>query len=382
MLTADTLYTPLEEIRDPILLIEDGRIECVASSAEMELPRGARLQAFPGAVLAPGLIDIHTHGGAGHDVMAASSDDFAAIERFMAAHGVTSYCPTTVTAPIDTTLASLKRIADLIERGSDGDVRAQPLGIHLEGPFISHEKRGVHPPEHIQPPSVELFARLYDAARGHVSLLTMAPELPGAVELIAEATRRGVCVSLGHSDADFEAAREAIAAGARHATHTFNAMRPLDHRSPGLLGAVLTDENLTAEIIADGIHVHPAVVELFLRAKGPERAVLMTDAISAAGMPDGRYRLGSFEVEVAGGKCLSEGRLAGSVLTLDNAVRNVMAFAGWNQQAALRLASINPARVLGLDGRKGALATGADADIIVLSHSGDMIKTITGGAGL
>lgn len=379
-LTANVLYTPLETVPDPILLIEDGRIERLASRAECELPRGVRVEAFPGAVLAPGMIDIHTHGAAGHDVMEATPEALAAIERMMAAHGVTAYCPTTVTAPLETTLIALERLANRIESHDGDGLRARPRGIHLEGPFISHEKRGVHPPEHIQPPSLELFDRLYTAARGRVLLMTLAPELLGACELIAEATRRGVCVSLGHSNADFESASAAIDAGARHATHTFNAMRGLDHRSPGLLGAVLADDRLTADIIADGIHVHPAVVQLFLRAKGRDSAVLITDSISATGMPDGRYRLGFFQVDVAGGRCLSEGRLAGSVLTLDRALRNVMGFAGWDLQSALRLATSNPARVLGMADR-GVLAPGGRADIIVLSQAGDVIKTVVAGAG-
>ncbi len=379
-LTADVLYTPAESIKDPIVLIEDGRIARLGTRAEVELPPGIQEQAFPGAALAPGLVDIHTHGGAGHDVMEATPEALTAIEQMMVTHGVTSYCPTTVTAPLDRTLTALEGLANRIESREGDGLRARPVGIHLEGPFLSHEKRGVHPREYLKAPAIELFTRLYDAARGHIVLMTVAPELPGACELIAEATRCGVCVSLGHSNADLEAACAAMAAGARHATHTFNAMRALDHRSPGLLGAVLGDERLTADIIADGIHVHPAVVSLLVRAKGLDRAVLITDAISATGMPDGRYRLGTFEVEVAGGKCLSEGRLAGSVLTLDQAVRNVMQFAGLDLPSALRLATLNPARVLGRETRKGVLAPGADADIIVLSPAGEMLQTLVGGA--
>jgi N-acetylglucosamine-6-phosphate deacetylase len=173
--------------------------------------------------------------------------------------------------------------------------------------------------------------------------------------------------------------RTAIAAGAHHATHTFNAMRALDHREPGVLGAVLADDRLTADIIADGIHVHPEIVALFLRAKGPERAVLITDAISATGMGDGRYRLGGCEVEVRGERCEYQGRLAGSVLTLDRAVRNVMEFARWNLPEALRLATLNPARVAGVSRRKGVIAPGADADIVVLTRRGEVIQTMVGG---
>ena len=188
-------------------------------------------------------------------------------------------------------------------RHEGGDVQACPLGIHLEGPFLSHKRRGVHPPENLLEPTLEVFERLWQAARGHVRMMTIAPELPGAIEVIAEAARRGVCVSIGHSDAVMATAQAAVKAGARHATHTFNAMRPLDHREPGILGEALTSQQLTADIIVDGIHVAPEIVKLFLRAKGLDRAVLITDATAAAGMPDGTYQLGPIEVEVKNGRC-------------------------------------------------------------------------------
>jgi N-acetylglucosamine-6-phosphate deacetylase len=214
-------------------------------------------------------------------------------------------------------------------------------------------------------------------------MMTIAPELEGAPEVIAEAARRGVCVSLGHSDADFAAAERGIAAGARHATHTFNAMRPLDHstldhRSPGILGAVLTDGRISADIIADGVHLDPAIVKLVAKAKGPEQTVLITDAISATGMPEGRYRLGSLEVDVRDGKCMVDGKLAGSVLTMDRAVRNLARFAEWDLASAVASASQNPARVARL-ANKGVLAAGADADFVVLNHEGEVLRTFIGG---
>jgi N-acetylglucosamine-6-phosphate deacetylase len=224
-----------------------------------------------------------------------------------------------------------------------------------------------------------LFEKMWHAAGGHVSVMTIAPEIEGAIDLIAEATRRGVCVSLGHSDARLSQARAAVRAGARHATHTFNAMRALDHRDPGLLGAVLTDDALTADIIMDGIHVDPVVVDLFVRAKGLDRAVLITDGISATGMPDGTYMLGGLEVQVHDGRCESGGRLAGSVLTLDRALRNTMKFADITLQDATRMATINPARVLGLEKRKGTLSVGADADIAVFTSAGEVVRAIIGG---
>jgi N-acetylglucosamine-6-phosphate deacetylase len=231
----------------------------------------------------------------------------------------------------------------------------------------------------LQPASRELFERMWQAAGGRVSVMTIAPEIEGALDLIAEASRRGVCVSLGHSDAELPQAREAIEAGARHATHTFNAMRALDHRQPGLLGAVLTDRTVTADIIVDGIHVDPVIVDLFLRAKGVEGAVLITDAISATGMPDGTYMLGGFPVQVHDGRCEFDGRLAGSVLTLDRALRNIMKFASIRLQSAIRMATLNPASVLGITKRKGNLSVGADADIAVFTPAGEVVRTIVGG---
>jgi N-acetylglucosamine-6-phosphate deacetylase len=293
---------------------------------------------------------------------------------------------------MESTLRGLERLANAIEtRERDRETanredknRALPLGIHLEGPFLSHARRGVHPPEYLLAPTLPVFEQLWQAARGRIRMMTIAPELEGAPEVIAEAARRGICVSLGHSDADFAAAERGITAGARHATHTFNAMRPLshntlDHRNPGILGAVLTDRRVSADIIADGVHLDPAIVKLFALAKGPAQTVLITDAISATGMPDGRYRLGSFEVDVRDGHCLADGKLAGSVLTMDRAVRNLARFAEWDLQQAVAAASQNPARAARI-ANKGVLAAGADADFVVLSPRGDVLRTFVGGA--
>ncbi len=382
VVTASLLLTPLKLIEQPMLVIEDGRIARLTSRAASEIPAGA-VRDFPGAVLAPGFIDIHIHGGAGHDLMSADDSALAGIEHSLARHGVTSYFPTTVTAALGETLAALERLAAAVERSSAAmrseKARARPLGIHLEGPFLSHAKRGVHPPAHLQAPSLQVFERLWQAARGKVALMTIAPELPDAEIVIRAAADRGVCVSLGHSDSTLAPVQAAIAAGARHATHTFNAMRALDHREPGIAGAVLAEDRLTADIIADGVHVHPEIVRVFLRTKGVERAVLISDAISATGMGDGTYRLGGFEVRVSGQRCEHEGRLAGSVLTLDRAVRNAMQFAGWDLPPSVRLATLNPAQVAGIAGRKGQLTEGADADIVVLSPDGHLIATFVGG---
>lgn len=385
---ARSLYTPLEEIGNPLVFVEDGIITDLSSRSAREIPSSTALVDFADAVITPGFVDIHMHGGAGLDVMQASEAEMPHLGRFLAQHGVTGYFPTTVAAPIDVTCAALERIANAIEAGesrTNGDgnnaPQARPLGIHLEGPFLSHARRGVHAPENLALPTVALFERLWEAARGHVRMLTIAPELQGAMEVIAEAARRKVLVSIGHSDADLNAAQAGVRAGARHATHTFNAMRPLDHREPGILAEVLTDDQLSADIIVDGIHVAPSVVQIFLKEKGIEGSVLITDATAAAGMPEGRYQLGTMMVDVKNGMCTIDGKLAGSVLTMDRAVRNVMEFGSWSLRDAVRAATLNPARAAGLTQRYGSLAAGAEASFTVLSSSGEVRKTIVRGQG-
>jgi N-acetylglucosamine-6-phosphate deacetylase len=382
VLCANRLYTPVEEILNPLLFVEEGVVSAISARDQREIPRHASVidftEEFPVSVLAPAFVDIHIHGGAGVDVMRASTGELNRLSKFLAGRGVTSYFPTTVAAPLDETCRALERIADAIEIEPSKGLNARPLGVHLEGPFLSHRRRGVHPPENLIEPTVKIFERLWQAARGHVRMMTIAPELPGALEVIAAAALRNVCVSIGHSDADMPASRAAVRAGARHATHTFNAMRPFDHREPGIVGEVLTDDQLSADIIADGIHLAPEVVKLFLQAKGVERSVLITDAISATGMPDGTYQLGPIQVEVKDGRCESNGRLAGSVLTMDRAVRNVIRFAGWSLQNAVRAATLNPARVAGLAGH-GQINVGAEANFVILNDGGEVLKTVVRG---
>jgi len=375
-ITASRLITPVEVIEHPVLVVEDEHILSVGPRSEISVAEDARHYDFPDAILAPGFIDIHIHGGNGHDVMETSNSALAAIERGMLQHGVTSYLATTVTAPLPETLRSLEHLGKAVRASRGG---ASMLGIHLEGPFISHAKRGIHPPENLLKPSPELLRKMHEACDGAVRMMTVAPELEGSLETIAEAKRLGIQSSLGHSNATFAEANAGIEAGARHATHTFNAMRPLDHREPGILGAVLSDDRVTADLIADGLHVAPSVIKLFLAAKGMERAILITDAISATGMPDGKYKLGGFEVDVKGDRCDLNGKLAGSVLTLDRAVRNVMRFGRLSLQDSVRLATVNPAGRLSMGEKRGLLAKGHIADVVVLTPAGEVVKTMVAG---
>jgi len=381
-LRASRLFTPTEEVLSPAIQIDDAGIVGIASDAAV--PSGRRELNFPDGVIVPGFVDIHIHGGVNVDVMSASRADLARLGAFLATRGVTGYFPTTVAAPMDDTCRALDHLASAIEDTAEKATAAcaRPLGIHLEGPFLSHKRCGVHRPENLRPPTLAAFDQLWQAARGHVRMMTIAPELPGALEVIAAAASRNVLVSIGHSDADSAAAQAAIAAGARHATHTFNAMRPLDHREPGILGEALTNPALTADIIADGIHVAPSMVKLFFQmkgnqTKGNDRGVLITDATSATGMPNGRYKLGMMEVEVRDGRCTLDGKLAGSVLTMDAAVRNVMAFAGLSLQQAVCAATVNPARAAGLAG--GVLHVNGEANLVVLNPDGTIVKTFCRG---
>jgi N-acetylglucosamine-6-phosphate deacetylase len=377
-ITASELLTPTARISSPVVLLEDGIISKLGPRAAVELPDNAVLHDFPDAVLAPGFIDIHIHGSAGYDVMQGEQGGLEKMSTFLAQRGVTSFLATTVTAESTVLLGAVERLAEQIHKWPSDGAMATPFGIHMEGPWISKVRCGVHPTSAIVNPSVEAFDRYYRAANGCLRLITIAPELPGAIEVIREAVKRGVRVSIGHTDGELRDADAAIEAGATHATHTFNAMRPLNHRSPGVLGKVLDSDAMSAEIIADGVHVDPVVIDLFLRCKGAERSVLVTDAISAAGMPDGKYKLGTFEVSVTGSRCELNGRLAGSVLTLDRAVRNVMEFSGLSLGQSVRLATANPAQVLG-ESARGTLRPGVRADIAVLSPTGEVVECFAAG---
>jgi N-acetylglucosamine-6-phosphate deacetylase len=404
VLTAERLWDGTKLIDNPMVVIEDGRIASISSRASAEPPdplagRGFRSPAsilsqfgalvvviegkekilhFPGATLAPAFFDVHIHGAKGHDVMEATVEALDTMGSFLASRGTGSYLATTVTAPLDATLRSLSGLAKLLARPAVAG-QARPLGIHLEGPFLSHSKRGVQPAEHLLAPDIAAFDRFFEAAEGHIRLMTLAPELPGAVELAVHATARGVRVSLGHSNATAAETRAAIAAGAVSATHTFNAMRPLDHREPGILGTVLTCDTLFAEMICDGIHTAREMAKLWWRAKGPERAILVTDAMSAAGMPDGEYQLGGFAVQVANGRAMVGDVLAGSVLTLDRALANFVEFTGAPLEQALRLATVNPAAMTGLSDQAGSVAVGQPASLVAVDRAGKLVGSVVNG---
>jgi N-acetylglucosamine-6-phosphate deacetylase len=386
---ASRILTPDEEIADGVIVVEGGRISAVGHRDALRLPEGATDFVAAGMTVVPGFIDLHIHGAGGHDVMEGNVRALDRITSTVARHGTTSIVATTVTASTEDTCRSLEGIARYIrnhetpeEPPKETRPTAEILGIHLEGPFISKARRGVHPPDAIARPSIKAFDEFVKAADGLVRILTIAPELPGAIELIAHAVAAKVVVALGHTDADYDQARMAIQAGARHSVHFFNAMRPFTHRDPGVVGAILTDPEVTAEVIADLVHVAGPSIQVLMGTKGFDAVLLVSDGIAATGMPNGNYRLGNFEVSVKDGVARnSEGKLAGSTLTLDRALRNVVAL-GVPFKDAVRMATVLPARRLGLAGKKGIIAEGADADLVALTPDLRIAAVMTRGVGL
>jgi len=376
--TAGRVMTPDQVILDGVVLVEGSRILEVGSRAAVRFSRDEfDVLDRSRHLLAPGFIDVHIHGALGRDVMEGTTEALEAISRFLATHGTTSFLATTMTASPIATLQAVEALGRQVDRPLPG---ARMLGLHLEGPFINPEKRGAHSASHIRPPSTLILEQLLARSGHRVKLITLAPEVEGSLELIRFARSRGVVVSLGHSNATLEETVAAIDLGAANATHLFNAMRGFSHRDPGILGAVLTTPQIWAELIADGVHVSPAAVELGLRCKGAGKILLISDAVSATGMPEGRYRLADSEITLSEGVCRTpDGTLAGSILTQDQALRNMVRWSRLPVQTVLGMLTGNPARSLGIADRKGALAAGKDADMVLLDQSLGVHTTIVQG---
>lgn len=373
-IAAKRLITADGIIDEPLITFDGPYIAAISSRTEKE--SGGVTHDFADWTLTAGLFDIHMHGAAGHDVMEGTPEALRAVSTFLASHGVTEYLATTVTASLDLTLRALDALACSIEGESASD-EAAAVGIHIEGPFVAHAKRGMHPPEFIVPPSVALLERFWEASRGCIKLMTIAPEVPGALETMERATALGIRCSIGHSNATTAEALRSLESGAASATHTFNAMRALDHREPGILGVVLDREELYADLICDGVHVAPEMVRLWFKAKGPERAILITDSLEATGMPNGNYKLGETTVHVQDGRCTTDaGVLAGSVIALDQAVEKMREFTGADLASAVRLASRNPARMLG---RTYEIGVGSLANFNVYDSEGKRRTTVLRG---
>lgn len=328
-----------------------------------------------GNVLLPGFIDVHVHGADGRDTMDATPEALAALAKFKVRHGVTGFLPTTMTAPVADTLAAVANVAAAGTSPGDG---ARVLGVHLEGPFISPVFPGAQKAEDIRLPDLTELRALVEA--GPVRMITLAPEQPGADALMAWLREQGIIIVAGHTNADYDACIAAVDRGVSQATHTYNAMTGLHHRKPGVLGAVLSDDRIYAQLIADNIHVHPAAMRVLARCKGPERTVLITDAMRAAGLPEGEYDLGGQPVTVRDGQCrLADGTLAGSVLTMEHALANFMDASGWTLAQAWPTTSRTPAEALNLGPEFGNIRPGAWADLTLLSADLTVVATIVRG---
>ena len=344
------------EVWDGGTVLVEGGAPATAAHETVELP---------GSFIVPGFVELQINGAFGVDV-ATEPERLRELSAKLPLTGTTSYLPTLVSLPPDGYPRLLPRLAGEMAKEARG---AEPLGLHLEGPFLNSEKKGAHLPENIAPPDGDALAAMLDDAP--VRMVTVAPELPGALDLVRLAAGRGVLVSLGHSSADREATLAALDAGARGVTHLFNAMGPLHHREPGLPGVALSDRRVACGIIADGRHVHPDVVRFAFAALGPGRSYLTTDAIAAAGMCSGEYALAGRRVGVEDGvPRLEDGAIAGSVLEMEEAVRNVVEFAGCGLLEAVEMASTTPARLAGVGDRKGRVAPGYDADLVALAADG------------
>ncbi|MDP9727191.1 MULTISPECIES: N-acetylglucosamine-6-phosphate deacetylase [Alicyclobacillus] len=323
-----------------------------------------------GQWVVPGFIDMHVHGANGADVMDGTSSAIEKIGQFHIQHGTTGWLPTTLTAPIEALEKSIQA-SGIAQQTAWRSGSAQVLGVHLEGPFLSPSKMGAQNPVFVQPPNISIMKRLLETVPGLVRKVTLAPEQPGALQLIQFLREEKVIVSIGHTVASYEETIKAFEAGATHATHVFNAMNSIHHREPGAVGACLLSQNVICELIADGHHVHPEVLKLVMRLKGKDGVILITDAIGATGKPDGVYQLGGMNIVVKQGiSTLQDSQsLAGSTLTMDEAIRNMMIQVGVTLFEAIQMASLTPARELGLDHRKGVLAVGHDADFVLLDES-------------
>jgi N-acetylglucosamine-6-phosphate deacetylase len=373
IITHADVVTPDRRLWDGAVIVEKGRIAALAATADVAIPPGAQVLDAGGAILAPGFIDLQVNGAFGHDFTAEPGAIWDVAAGY-ARYGVTAFLPTIITSP----LPSIAAAQSVVCARPDGFLGAEPLGLHIEGPFLNPARKGAHNAHY-------LLAPLVDTVRGWspvtgVRLVTLAPELPGALDLVRTLTRNGILVSAGHSMASYEQAQAAFDAGVRYGTHLFNAMPPLAHRGPGLPGALLTDGRASAGFIPDGIHTHPAMIVLAWKLLGPARFSLVTDCMAALGMPPGRHLLGDYEVLVDGSSArLADGTLAGSILSLDQGLRNLIAVTGCPLEDALATVTTTPARLLGLDRERGRIAAGYVADMVLLSPALDILATITAG---
>lgn len=359
-----------EGLQSAAVLVCDGKIKSIAQQADDSAPL-IETEHY----LIPGMIDMHIHGACDADVMDASSESLRTISKALAREGATAFLATTMTESVDKISAALKAVSSRMseQQGAEG---AQILGVHLEGPFIAAEKMGAQNAQHIQDPNVEMLSEWVQHSGAQIALVTLAPEKPGSQALIEFCQQHGIVASIGHSNASFKQAKQSFDDGITHATHLYNAMSGVSHRDPGAAAAILDDERVLAELIADGVHVDKDICALTLKLKGEDHLALVTDAMRAKCMPDGEYSLGGQTVCVKDNAArLSDGTLAGGVLTMNQALKNILQFSGCSMETAVKLTATNPAKQLGVFDHKGSIAVGKDADLVILNNECEVVST-------
>jgi N-acetylglucosamine-6-phosphate deacetylase len=369
-----TVVTNNSLIENGLVLCENGLITYVGTSSDAQPEPNSTIVKADGKLVLPGFIDTHVHGSHGDDVMNAGADGIKRISQRLLAHGTTGYLPTTLSGAHNDLLRSLE---DCVKAQAHDNLAAEILGVHVEGPFINPQKKGAQPESGIREPSLDQCREYLRAAPGQIKIMTLAPELPGAMELVNLLVSHHVIASLGHSEADYETALEAIEKGATHATHLYNAMPALHHRKPNLTLACLLEPSIKAEIIADGVHVSAEMIRLAAKMKGRDGMILITDAIEAVGLPDGEYTLGDNKVRVKDdvATLLDGSTIAGSTLTMNRAIGNAVSKCGFTLVDAVYMASTLPAEICGVANRKGSLEVGKEADIAILDSDYSVFAT-------
>lgn len=369
------IVTPFTTIPKGEVLIRAGKIQCLSGGRIGPQEKGVRVIDARGALVAPGLIDVHTQGAGGCDVLDNSEKALRTIAGTLARNGTTSFLATTVIT--GRTAGHLGLVDAVMRKGTGG---ANLLGIHLEGPYINVRRRGMIRAENIRQPSAKDLEKILRLCKKRLAMMTLAPEVKGVLRIIPAITGKGIVASLGHSDASYEEARKGLKNGITHVTHVFNAMPSLHHRKPGPLSAVIEDKGCSLQLIADGVHIHPSVIRLLVRAVGIERIVLITDSMSSAGLPDGKYIYNNLVYASRRGAAkYHDGTLIGTSLSLLQMAKRFMKFTALGLNEAIRCASYNPASVLGIEDRKGSIAPGKDADIIIIDKNFMARKVIIGG---